>query len=96
MKEITYEDFLQEMKDIIQNNQLYINYYNNELNKTDNLCYIKMLLQTLKEFCTELKDSIFKESVLRCFAKHFNDRAFLFFTALDREIIKLNRVRLNN
>lgn len=78
------EEFLEEMYSIIQNNKLYILYYKNKLVKKEYFKFIKMVIDTVKE--TGIKN--LKKIILLCFSKFFDTEAFVFYSNLDREIIK--------
>lgn len=82
--EIECEEFLEKMYSIIQNNKLYVLYYKNKLVKREYYKFIKMVIDTIKE--TKIK--FLKEIILLCFAKFFDSDGFIFYSNLDREIIK--------
>lgn len=82
--EIECEEFLGKMYSVIQNNKLYVVYYKNKLVKREYYKFIKMVIDTIKETNTKF----LKEIILLCFAKFFDSDGFIFYSNLDREIIK--------
>ncbi len=89
--EVQCEEFLEEMYSLIQNNKLYVLYFKNKLIKKEYFKFIKMIIDTIKE--TGIKK--IKNIVLLCFSKFFDTEGFIFYSNLDREIIKSTRFNKN-